>query len=75
MNPLTWLLDKWYTRLRDIDMTMLWPTCMAEAKRQGLTIDHACAAFAYHAFHDKAWLVLGEAEIFRRIDALREANK
>jgi hypothetical protein len=56
----------WYARLRRIDIEILWPTCVREAG----DLDHAKAAFAVHAFHDRAWLWLGEDEIIRRIEAL-----
>lgn len=62
-----WLLDIWQYRQRAIDLDILWPTCRANAT----DLDHARAAFAYHAFHDPAWLALGHDEIVRRIDELR----
>ena len=68
-----WLLDWWHARQRSIDMQILWPTCCEQATKAGLTLDHAKAAFAVHAFHDEAWLCLGEDEITRRIDALEAA--
>lgn len=61
-----WLLDWWHKRQRQIDLDILWPSCRALAP----DLDHAKAAFAVHAFHDQAWLCLGEDEIKRRIDAL-----
>jgi hypothetical protein len=51
---------------RQIDLAILWPSC----KEQAPDLDHAKAAFAYHAFNDHAWTCLGEAEICRCIDAL-----
>jgi hypothetical protein len=61
-----WLMDGWRAYQRRIDLEILWPTCL----RQARDIDHARAAFATHAFHDPAWLALGEDEIVRRIDRL-----
>ena len=61
-----WLIDKWYARLRRIDLDILWPTC----REQAPDLDHARAAFAVHAFHGRAWLWLGEDEIIRQIDRL-----
>jgi hypothetical protein len=61
-----WLLNLWRSRQRAIDLDILWPTC----KEQAADLNHAKAAFAMHAFHDRAWLVLGDDEIKRRIDAL-----
>jgi hypothetical protein len=61
-----WLLDKWYAHLRKIDLDILWPSCRDQAPN----LDRAKAAFATHAFHDRAWLWLGEDEIVRRIDQL-----
>jgi hypothetical protein len=43
----------------------LWPTCRAVGD-----VDLARVAFAVHAFHDPAWLRLGEDEIKRIIDGL-----
>jgi hypothetical protein len=62
-----WLRAWWAARQRAIDMEILWPSCLELAP----DLDHAKAAFAFHAFNDPAWLILGEAEIQRRIDALR----
>lgn len=60
-------IARWYSaRLRKIDLQILWPICLKQAK----DLDHAKAAFAVHAFNDPAWLRLGEEEIKRRIDAL-----
>lgn len=63
----TWLLSWWQARQRAIDLDVLWPACRANAT----DLDHARAAFAYHAFHDSPWLALGHDEIVRRIDELR----
>jgi len=70
LNWLHWLADLWHAQKRSIDMDILWPTCKSEAEKAGLTMDHAKAAFAFHAFNDNAWLVLGEEEIKRRIGEL-----
>ena len=63
-----WFLIKawWAARRRSIDLEILWPICKTGAN----DIEHAKAAFAYHALNDPAWQTLGEAEILRRIDAL-----
>ena len=61
-----WLLGIWYKRLRKIDLEILWPSCRDLAS----DLDHARAAFAVHAFNDKAWVFLGEDEIARIIDSL-----
>ncbi|HEX5211637.1 MAG TPA: hypothetical protein VFW22_07880 [Pseudolabrys sp.] len=61
-----WLLNKWRAHQRAIDLEILWPVC----RKQASDLDHAKAAFAVHAFHDPAWLNLGEEEIIRRIEAL-----
>jgi hypothetical protein len=61
-----WLMNLWRERQRSIDLQILWPVCKENAR----DLDHARAAFAYHAFHDSAWLCLGDDEIKRRIDAL-----
>ncbi len=66
-----WLRGLWYARLRRIDLQILWPACKEQAARTERQLDHAKAAFAHHAFHDKAWLFLGDAEIARRIDGLK----
>ena len=62
----SWLLRRWHARQRAIDLQILWPSC----KQVAHDLDHAKAAFAFHAFHDPAWLELGEDEICKRIDAL-----
>jgi len=61
-----WLLDRWHSRQRTLDMQILWPVC----KEQADSLERAKAAFAFHAFHDRAWLCLGEQEIKRRINTL-----
>jgi hypothetical protein len=57
----------WRARLRRLDLEILWPTC----KREAPDLDHAKAAFAYHAFHDPAWLCLGDEMIVAVIDNLK----
>ena len=61
-----WLARWWMARKRAIDLRILWPAC----KEQAPDMDHAKAAFAAHAFRDRAWLVLGNAEIIHQIDNL-----
>jgi hypothetical protein len=56
----------WHARQRQIDLEILWPSCRDQAP----DLDVAKAAFAMHAFHDNAWLVLGEDEIYRIIEGL-----
>jgi hypothetical protein len=56
----------WEHRQRAIDLDLLWPACCARAP----DLDTAKAVFAVHAFHDPAWLALGEKEIVRFIDNL-----
>ena len=63
------IIDWWYARSRRFDMKILWPACLEQAQN----LDHAKAAFAYHAFNDPAWKRLGEAEIYRFIDSLEAA--
>lgn len=63
-----WIWNYWRRRQRQIDLEILWPACL----KLGRDLDHAKAAFAVHAFHDPAWLCLGEAEIYRIIDHLQE---
>jgi hypothetical protein len=62
-----WATLQHYKRLRRLDLEILWPICCQRADN----LDHAKAAFAVHAFHDRAWLCLGEREILRQIDALQ----
>jgi hypothetical protein len=64
---LQWIRDKWHARQRALDLQILWPACV----RQARDLDHAKAAFSVHAFNDSAWLSLGHDEIMRRIDALQ----
>lgn len=56
----------WRARQRRIDMEILWPVCCEQAR----DLDHAKAAFAYHVFHDPAWLCLDEQVILDFIDRL-----
>ncbi len=62
------IMNWWHKRQREIDLQILWPVCRDSAK----DIDHAKAAFAFHAFNDKAWTCLGEQKICSLIDALTE---
>lgn len=64
---MNWLRKIWFARLRRIDLEILWPSC----KKQAPSMDQAKAAFAVHAFNDRAWLFLGEDEIIREIDGLQ----
>ncbi len=50
-----WPIGLWYARCRSIDLQILWPTCREHAR----DLTHAKAAFANHAFNDRAWLFLG----------------
>lgn len=61
-----WLLGLWYSRLRSIDIKILWPICKEKAR----DLDSAKAAFAVHAFNDVPWKFIGEAETYRIIDGL-----
>lgn len=61
-----WLRNLWHAQTRRLDLVILWPSCRKFAP----DLDHAKAAFAMHAFNDAGWLVLGEDEIYRRIDEL-----
>lgn len=63
---LRWLKSAWYAHLRGIDIMILWPSL----RRDAADIEHARAAFALHAFHDYAWLHLGEDRIKEFIDSL-----
>ena len=58
---------RWHRIQRDIDRDVLWRAC----KEQAHDLDHARAAFAVHAFHDPAWLALGEDELINQIEALK----
>jgi hypothetical protein len=59
------IVSWWHARQRRIDLDVLWPICRREANN----LDHAKAAFAVHAYHDPAWLELGE-DLFPFIDRL-----
>jgi hypothetical protein len=60
------IMNWWHARLRRIDMEILWPTL----RRKAPDLDHAKAGFAIHAFHDPAWLALGEDDLIAFIDRL-----
>jgi hypothetical protein len=60
------ILAWWHKRQRAIDMEILWPICLEESR----DLDHAKAAFAYHAMHDRAWTCLGEERVLAFIDSL-----
>ena len=63
---INYVLNWWYKRLRGVDLKILWPECVANAR----DLDHAKAAFAAHTFNDPVWLVLGEQGIKEFIDKL-----
>lgn len=54
-----WIYRRWYRRLRQIDIDILWPIL----KRDALSLAHARAAFCLHAFEDHAWSDLTKQEI------------
>jgi hypothetical protein len=60
------ILNWWRARQRRLDLEILWPICKDHAP----DLDHAKAAFACHAFHDNAWLCLGEDVLLAAIDRL-----
>ena len=61
-----WLIRRWHARQRAIDLNILWPSC----KNMASNMDEAKAVFACHAYHDPAWLELGEGAIYDFIDGL-----
>jgi len=61
-----WLIRRWHVRQRTIDLYILWPSC----KNLAPDLDHAKAAFAFHAYRDPAWTELGEDAIYDFIDGL-----
>jgi hypothetical protein len=61
------IVNWWRARMRRYDLEILWPIC----KREADNLDHAKAAFAVHAYHDPAWLCLGEDRLFAAIEELR----
>ena len=64
------MMRLWCACQRRIDVAILWPSCKREAAARDLSLNFARMAFAAHAARDPAWLVLTDAEIRRRIDAL-----
>ena len=64
---LRWLLRQWRARQRAIDIQILWPACVREAKGN---MDVAKAAFALHCYHDSAWSDLKQDELYTLIDGL-----
>jgi hypothetical protein len=67
---INWIVRWWHARQRALDLKILWPQCCRAAP----DLEHAKAAFAFHAYHDKAWRELGEGGIFRFIDRLEETK-
>lgn len=64
-----WIRGWWYARQRQLDMDILWPACLDEARGD---LDKARTAFAVHAFRDPAWMYLGRGAVYRIIDNLGE---
>lgn len=58
-----WLTNLIHRHQRALDIQILWPSCRDISP----DLEQARAAFGLHAYHDKAWLVLGEDEIKRII--------
>ena len=42
---INFIINKWHKRQRSIDIAILWPSC----KKLAPDIDHARAAFTFHA--------------------------
>lgn len=73
----------WRAAQRRRDLYVLWPACKREAyaRREQFPackegerlewLDYARAAFAAHAYHDPAWVVLGHDTIAARIAELK----
>jgi len=57
----------WYSRQRQIDLNILWPVCVENAPN----LEHAKAAFAYHALRDPAWLALGRENVVLFVNGLK----
>lgn len=65
------LKDWWYQRCRRLDLELLWPECLAHAKN----LEYAKVAFAFHCFHDKAWLHLGKPHIEAVLNSLEDSKR
>lgn len=62
------LRNWWWARQRAIDLAILWPSCKEQAK----DLDHAKAAFAFHAFNDAAWVgFYGEERLISVIEEMQ----
>lgn len=48
---MSWLFKWWRAMQRRTDMSTLWPTCVKYSD----DLDHARAAFYFHASNDPAW--------------------
>ena len=63
--------ELWYQRCRRLDLELLWPECLAHATN----LEYAKVAFAFHCFHDKAWLALGKDHISAVINSLEDSKR
>src|SRR5262245_36985232 len=59
-----WLKAKWYESQREIDIDVLWPSCLEQAD----SIEQAKMVFAVHAYNDPAWQALGPTGIYEYIE-------
>jgi len=67
MMLLRWLAKEWRKRLRSLDMALLWPEFLREAR----DTNHAKAAFMFHCVRDSAWTKdYSEADLVSFINAL-----
>ena len=48
---MNWIMKWWRATQRRTDMSTLWPACKQHAE----DLDHAKAAFYFHASNDPAW--------------------
>ena len=63
-----WLMNLWHATNRKTDMLTLWPACKDHAE----SLDHAKAAFYFHASNDPAWTNhYTEEELIAYVDELR----
>lgn len=60
------LLEPWHRRQRRYDALYLWPAMLREV----VDLEHARAAFAYHASIDSAWKHLSAEKTLREMDEL-----
>lgn len=69
------LREKHHAKLRELDLQILWPTLLGQAKARGLSEESARQAFILHSSMERAWSHMTPDEIREILITRKPANR